>query len=73
MEVSQTTTNAFDIEVLQRQHQQWIERNKALEAEIAGLESPDNVLKFANEQGMTPRTEAEYILIEQIEGIKSEE
>lgn len=67
MEVSQTTTTAFDIEVLQRQHQQWVERNKALEAQLAELESPSNVMKYAEAHGMTPRTEAEYILIQQIE------
>jgi cell division protein FtsL len=66
MEVSQTTTTAFDIETMQRQHQQWIERNKVLEAEIAELESPVNVLKFAEANGMTPRTDAEYILIQEL-------
>ncbi len=66
MEVSQTNTTQFDIEAMQREHQQLVERNKALEAQIAESESPQHVQGYAEVHGMVPHPEAEYILIQQL-------
>lgn len=63
-EVSQVTTTAFDIEQMQLEHHQWLERNQELEREIAELESPQNVLHYAELHGMTPRTDAQYLIIQ---------
>ncbi len=63
-EVSQVTTTAFDIELMQVEYHQWQERNQALEQEISGLESPQHVFQYAEAHGMTPRVEAEYLTIQ---------
>jgi cell division protein FtsL len=62
-EVSQGTSTAFDIETMEVQYQQLQERNQELERELAELESPHHVLEFAAAHGMTPRIEAEHVLI----------
>lgn len=63
-EVSQGTTTAFDIENLERRYHHLQERNQEMERQIAELESPAHVLKFADTHSMTPRTEVEYVLIQ---------
>jgi cell division protein FtsL len=62
-EVTQVTTTAFDIEQMEMVYHQWQERNQELEREISELESPQHVLRYAEAHGMTPRTEAEYLII----------
>lgn len=66
MEVSGNNTTAFDIEGQQMEYQAWVERNQLLERQIAELESPTHVLEYAEEHGMTPRTDAQYIWVEQV-------
>ena len=63
VEVSTGTTTALDIEQMQMEHRQWQERNQELEREIAGLESPAHVLRFAESNGMVPRTDMTYLTI----------
>ncbi|MDQ4078513.1 MAG: hypothetical protein M3220_20010 [Chloroflexota bacterium] len=62
-EVSQGTTTAFDIDLMKVKYHQLQEQNQELERQIAELESPEHVLRYAEAQGMTARTEAEYVLI----------
>lgn len=63
-EVSQGTTTTFDIQQMEVEYHQWQERNQALEAEIAELESPQHVLRYAEAHGMQSRTTAEYLRLE---------
>ncbi len=62
-EVSQGTTTTFDIAGMEQEYHQWQERNQELEREIAALESPQNVLRYAEAHGMMARPEAEYLII----------
>lgn len=62
-EVSQVTTTVFDIERLEVEYGQLQEQNQELEREIAELESPEHVLRYAEEHGLVPRTEVEYIVV----------
>ncbi|MBA3530729.1 MAG: hypothetical protein H0T73_02255 [Ardenticatenales bacterium] len=62
-EVSQGTTTAFDIEQMEMEFHQLQERNQALEAQIAARESPTHVMRYAEANGMTPRTTAEYLVL----------
>ncbi len=63
-EVSQGSTTAFDIQGMEVRYHQLQERNRELERQIAELESPRHVLRYAAAHGMEPRTEAEYLLIQ---------
>lgn len=62
-EVSQVTTTSLDIEQKQLEYHQMQERNQELEREISELESPLHVLRYAEAHGMSPRTEAQYLII----------
>jgi cell division protein FtsB len=63
-EVSQVTTTAFDIELMQVDYGHWQERNQKLEEEISRLESPQHVLQYAQAHGMAPRTDAQYLTVQ---------
>jgi cell division protein FtsB len=62
-EVSQVTTTVFDIERLKLEYGQLQEQNQELEREIAELESPVHVLRYAEKHRLVPRTEVEYIVV----------
>ncbi len=67
-EVSQGSTTAFDIETMQVDYHQLQERNQEVERQIAELESPQHVLRYAQAHGMEARTQAEYVQIKPVSG-----
>ena len=62
-EVTQVTTTRFDIEGMRIKYDQLQKTNRELEREIAGLESPEHVLQYAESHGMIPRTDRLYIFV----------
>ena len=64
VEVSEGTTTAFDIDQMQLEYSQWQESNLELEREIAALESPPHVLRYAASHGMVPTTDVTYLRLQ---------